>query len=426
MRDKKSVVKKDVSLLELGTAAALIGSCCNTFVADSKLGLLMYGAGAVCIAYNYLDKTNKYKKLWTNTGLINKEGEMPLLVKKQKRNFGYDLLFTLPSGLSTDDFIKQKQNIEQNLNKIIDINYANKKVNISVYEKELQKEYPYEAIETKNITDLVVGYSFSGKAEIVNLAECPHLLIAGESGSGKSTALRTIITTIILTKKSKELELHLIDLKRGAEFNIFKKCELVKSFSRTREEALKELEKISKEVDRRYDLFYDNDCVDIKEYNARFKNKKLKYKVVIIDEFADLQEEKESQMIIEELSAKARACGIHMIISTQRPDAKILNGRIKANVPVVIGLKTMNGLNSRIIIDEEGLEKLRGKGHGILIYKDNTEIQAMKLTPQQARDLLRPLYKKESNVIKLEKKEAVKVGEIDNFSCIKNLVGDKK
>lgn len=419
---------KEISLVELGTAALVVGACSSVFSLGS-IGVLMYGLGASCYAYNILsNKGSTYKKLWTNTGLINKDGAMPLLINKRKREFGYDLVFTLPTGLSTEDFEKNKKAIEQHLDKRIEINYANKKLIISVYEKELQSEYPYEVIETKNITDLVIGYGFSGKPEIVDLSECPHMLIAGESGSGKSTALRSIITTLILTKNIKDLELHLVDMKRGAEFNLFKKCEIVKSFSRTKEEALEELMLISDEVDRRYNLFYENDCVDIKEYNQRFRNRKLKYKIVIIDEFADLQEEKESQMIIEELSAKARACGIHIIISTQRPDAKILNGRIKANIPTVLGLKTMNSTNSRIIIDESGLEDLRGKGHGILIHKGKTEIQAMNLSPQQARNLLQPLYKKESGIIKMQKKEKAqeKTGEIKDFGFLKSLVGGKE
>ena len=117
------------------------------------------------------------------------------------------------------------------------------------------------------------------------------------------------------------------------------------------------------------------------------------YEVLIVDEFADLQGEKESIRLIEEIGAKARACGIHMILSTQRPDHKILNGRIKANVSVVLGLKTTTDVNSRVIIDEVGLEKLRGAGHGLFKYKgDVTEVQCPNLGEDEAIKLIQHTY----------------------------------
>ncbi|MBS4538233.1 DNA translocase FtsK [Clostridium sp. D2Q-11] len=222
--------------------------------------------------------------------------------------------------------------------------------------------------------------------------------MAGETGSGKSTLLRSIITNLILNGKYNRYELHLIDLKNGAEFNVFRKSKYVKSFSRTIEDAEKILNKLIIEVDDRYDKFFKNDCVDIQEYNKKYRSK-MKYKIIIIDEFADLQNEKDSIQILETLAAKARACGIHLIISTQRPDAKVLNGRIKANVPSVIGLKTMNEINSRIIIDHSGLEELKGMGHGIYKFDKEIEFQSMNISSGTARDLIKHTYinKKEEN-----------------------------
>jgi len=419
-------VNKTSDFMTLGLMAIFVGAIGERIFNITDISYWLFAVGALSCSYHSITNQKQHKKLWINTGLVNKDGAMPTLLKKIKRDYGYDMVLSLPVGMSTDDFERKKPAIEQYFNKRIEIGYEKNKLILSVYVKELKKEYPFEIIQTSKITEIITGYSLKGKVEIIDLADCPHILIAGESGSGKSTILRTILTTIVLTKKPRDLELHLIDLKRGAEFNIFKKCEIVRSFSRTTEEALKELKIISKEIDRRYDLFYEKDCVDIKEYNQKFKNRKLNYKVIVIDEFADMQDEEEGLRIIEEISAKARACGIHMIIATQRPDAKILNGRIKANISTIIGLKTMNSVNSRIIIDQDGLEKLRGKGHGILIYKEQKEIQAMNLTPQQARDLLKPYYRKESNVVQLKKKEANKVGEIKDFEFLKTLVGGKK
>lgn len=423
------ISSKGKDLFTLGSMAILAGAIGHKIFSLNDISYLLYTVGVLSCGYQSLTNQKVHKKLWMNTKLINDDGAMPTLVRKINRNFGYDMVFSLPTGLSTEDFEKKKASIEQHFNKKIEIGYANNKLILSIYTKKLEREYVYEAIETKKVTELVVGYSFGGKAEIVDLADCPHILIAGESGSGKSTLLRSIITTIILTKRLNDLDLHLIDFKRGAEFNIFRKCKMVKSFSRTTDEAYQELEKLSREVDRRYNLFFGKDVVDIKEYNDKFKSRKLKYKIVVIDEYADLQEEEKTQKYVEELGAKARACGIHLIVSTQRPDSKILNGRIKANISTIIGLKTMNSTNSRIIIDKNGLEELRGKGHGILVHKGSTEIQAMNLTPQQARDLLKSYYVQESNVVELKKTKKTKkkeAGTVEDFGFLKALQGGKK
>ena len=191
--------------------------------------------------------------------------------------------------------------------------------------------------------------------------------------------------------------------RRGAEFQIFANCNNVETFSRTRAEAETALGKISAEIDRRYDLLYANDCINIKEYLG--KGHKLGYEVVIIDEFADLQSEKGSIKLVEGIAAKARACGIHLIVSTQRPDHIILNGRIKANVTSVLGLKTMNENNSRIIIDRPGLEDLRGKGHGIFKRGKEIEVQCPYLESDAARELLRHTYVKRVEPPKKEIKD---------------------
>jgi S-DNA-T family DNA segregation ATPase FtsK/SpoIIIE len=141
------------------------------------------------------------------------------------------------------------------------------------------------------------------------------------------------------------------------------------------------------------------------EYNSKFKP--LPYRIVVIDEFAMLRNEKDTIELMIDLSSIARACGVHLIIATQRPDKDIVQGKIKANITTVIGLKTMNEVNSRIIIDDKGLDKLRGKGHGILKHNGILhEIQAMNLTPEECRDLIKPTF--------VDKKKEVK-GEVIDF-----------
>lgn len=350
---------------------------------------VMAVAGSAGIAY-YFSIWSKFDRVFRNLDL-GMNNCYPIK-KRSARKDGYILYeFTLPAGLSVADVVECQEAIEQYIGARIQIDYGFKNLLIKVYTKEMPSKYPFEPQVSKGNVPVLVGCDRNAHLVMLDLSEGePHMLIAGETGSGKSTVLRSIITNFVL---STGVELYLVDLKRGAEFNLFRKCKSVKAFARTEDEAEVLLESVSAEVDRRYDLFYEADCTSIKHYNRVHKRNPMKYQVVIIDEFADLMYEKNSIELLEGLAAKARACGIHLIISTQRPDAKVLSSRIKANVPVVLGLKTLNDTNSRIIIGENGLEQLRGAGHGILKCGTNTEVQCAYLSEEDARNLLIPHYR---------------------------------
>lgn len=387
---KDGALGKCIAIIVGGITLVKIGEINSIGLESAKMlgyGIsALGGIAATTVGYKLF---NPYMRLFENLKLEKGE-QLPKYKGKRKTDYGYCLTFSLPTGLSTDDFKKHQLAIEQNLNKRIDISYRNHRVFIRVFEKELEELIPYEFVETKNPLEFAIGKVFGGKVITLDLEKVVHLLIAGNTGSGKSTLLRSIITSFILSGIG--VELYLIDLKNGAEFNVFRKCKHVKRFSKDIATAYGVLMELSEEIDRRYDLFYENDVVDIREYNKLKGMKKLSYKVLVIDEFADFKKEKDHLDMISTLAAKARACGIHLIISTQRPDRFILNGQIKANIPCAIGLKTLNEVNSRIIIDQGGLEKLRGKGNALLSYGDLTEFQGMLITNEQARDLVKHTY----------------------------------
>lgn len=360
------------------------------------IGYAMASCGAVG-ALSYLTTWSKFDKLFKNLGLC-KGSAYPIKVGSQKTDVSTVYKFTLPAGLSLDDFERNRLAIRQHLGRDIDIKYTYKQIWIEVFEQEQQELYPYRLTHCKGLVEFPVGYDRRGSLITCDLSSGePHMLIAGETGSGKSTVLRSIIINIILDKN---IKLHLIDLKRGAEFQIFGRCSNVASFGRTKAEASRVLSDISLEVDRRYDLFFAHDVVDIKQYNKQIGG--MGYEMLIIDEFADLHQDKDGISLLEEIAAKARACGIHIILSTQRPDHVVLNGRIKANVTTILGLKTANEINSRIILDESGLELLRGKGHGIFKRGKKTTIQCPYLSVEDAVTLLRPTYVNKPAPIVLE------------------------
>lgn len=359
------------------------------FNSDASIFTFLLKAGGVVGITYYSLTLSKFTKIFETTKL-GVGSVYPIQKGKIRTETSTIYKFTLPCGLSIEDFDEKKNAIEAHLGRKIDIRYTYKEILIEVYDQNVKTFYDYEPIKLKGNVPIIIGYDRQG-----NLISCdlsngePHILIAGETGSGKSTIIRAIITNLILMSSVK---LHLIDLKMGAEFNVFSKSNKVVSFGRTINDAYNILSSINDEVDRRYSLFFKNDVINIDGYNKKFKNKKLDYEVLIIDEYADLQSEKESMRLIENLGRKSRACGIHLIIATQRPDHKVLTGAIKANIGIVLGLKTLNSTNSSIIIDSTGLEKLRGKGHGLFKRGDVIEIQAPFVSTDKVKELIKHTY----------------------------------
>jgi S-DNA-T family DNA segregation ATPase FtsK/SpoIIIE len=387
---KKNIVTNSMySLLSGVGLQALMPMFVENGGGTENLLLYLLKAFGILGIFYYAWTWSKFDKLFENLGL-GIDGAYPIMKSKRKTDYSEIYKFTLPRGLSLADFDKHKDAIEQFLGRKIDIKYTYKEIYIEVYNENQKTLYEYVPTKIKGEVPIMVGYDRKGELHGCDLSDGePHMGIYGETGSGKSTVLRAIITNLILMSN---VILHLVDLKNGAELNIFRKSSKVKSFCRSINETEKLLEDLVSEVDRRYDLFYENDVKDIKEYNKKFKNKKMNYQVLVIDEFADLKPKSDSMKSLKELGRKSRASGVHIIIATQRPSSTVLDGDIKANVTSILGLKTMNGTNSSVAMDETGLEKLRGKGHGIFKRGGKVEIQAPFLDPDRARDLIKHTF----------------------------------
>lgn len=397
--------KKPLPLMETGIASAFTGWLMLQYAPNEFLpaaGLIMLGV--VCWADHFRHKSN-FDKLWKNLKLCG--GEAYPIIKRTTPKEGYTLYeFTLPAGLSVDDFIKKQAAIEQYVGHPVQLDYGFKNILLKVFDGEEQMIYHYQPEKLKGGVPVLLGYDRQGIPVSADLSNGePHMYIAGETGSGKSTALRSIIVNLILLS---DVELFLGDLKNGVEFNMFRNCKSVRGFARSEHEMLDMLKTVQDEVERRYNLFSDTGVEDIAHYNKG--PQKLKYWLVVIDEFSTLMYEKDSMQIVESLAAKSRACGIHLLLSTQRPDAKVITGRIKANVSNVLGLKTLDGTNSQIIIGHPGLEKLRGHGHGIFRRgAEETVIQAPLLTVEDAKKLIAPYI-----IRKPQKK-------VNAFDCLEEL-----
>jgi S-DNA-T family DNA segregation ATPase FtsK/SpoIIIE len=211
---------------------------------------------------------------------------------------------------------------------------------------------------------VVLGKTHNGGELVVDLAQMPHLLVAGSSGSGKSVLLHSIICSLI--RDGAGIRLALIDPK-GVEFAAYQNTrQLLYPVVSLPGDALEILDDLILEMDDRFKTFTDAKVTNIVSYNQR--NDPVPYIVTVIDEFADLHRmfKKEFRNSVCTLAQKARAVGIHLVIATQYPVISVISGTIKANMPSRIALKTASANDSRVIMDCNGAEKLQGKGDAII------------------------------------------------------------
>lgn len=215
-----------------------------------------------------------------------------------------------------------------------------------------------------------LGLTVTNEVFMADLAEMPHLLVAGATGQGKSVGLNVMLMSLMHKLTPEQLKFVLIDPKQ-VEFSIyenypqsyFANIGLNDNICTDNESAEQTLSALCRLMEQRYSLLRKFNVRNIKEYNAK-AGKKLPYVVVVVDEYGDLvmTAGREVEKSICRIAQKARAVGIHMIISTQRPSATIVTGNIKANFPVRIAFRTTTGTDSRVVIDRMGAEKLTGRG----------------------------------------------------------------
>jgi len=216
---------------------------------------------------------------------------------------------------------------------------------------------------------VALGKDITGDAQIIDLTKTPHLLIAGATGSGKSVCVNALICSILYRRSPAEVNLILIDPKI-VELKFYNDIpHLLTPVITDPKRAFQALQWCLYEMERRYSLLDAMQVRDIKSYNRKVKAKHiatphLPYLVVVIDEFADLMATsgKELEGTLARLAAMSRAVGIHLVLATQRPSTDVITGLIKANIPSRIAFMVSSKIDSRIIIDSMGAEKLLGKG----------------------------------------------------------------
>ncbi|MDD3007142.1 MAG: DNA translocase FtsK 4TM domain-containing protein [Candidatus Pacebacteria bacterium] len=250
----------------------------------------------------------------------------------------------------------------------------------------------------KSNLSMILGRDVAGNSVIANIAKMPHLMIAGSTGSGKTVCINTLITGLLFQNSPSDLKFIMIDPKR-VELTPYNDIpHLLTPVITDPEKAINSLKWAVKEMENRYDMLSAFGCRNIESYNdavrAKYKDREpLHYIIIVIDEMADLMAThgREMEAVVVRLAQMARAIGIHLVLSTQRPSVEVITGLIKANVTTRIAFCVASQIDSRTILDSSGAEKLLGNGDMLYIASDANKpkrIQGVFISEEEVHDVV--------------------------------------
>ena len=242
-----------------------------------------------------------------------------------------------------------------------------------------------EAKKAEHPLNIGLGLDISGKPRLLNLAELPHVLIAGQTGAGKSSCINSIVTSLLVRTNPDEVKMVMVDPKRVELGQYNDVPHLLTKVITNPKKAVDALGWAVAEMDRRYDLLADSQVRDINGYHEKFdaglldedKFDRFPYIVVFIDELNDLMmvAGREVESAIVRLAQMARAIGIHLVVATQRPSVDVITGVMKANIPSRLAFSVASTTDSRVILDQSGAEKLIGLGDMLVVTASNPRLE---------------------------------------------------
>lgn len=326
--------------------------------------------------------------LKTNLTLKSGEKEIYPFIKSHS-----DGVYTveLQQGFEFAQLEKLKGKIENAIKRTVSIHNDNFIYTIKLEEiTETPSLVPFELVKVKEEEGVKLAVGRSGNELVyLDFANVPHLLVGGATGWGKSIFIRALILQILHNYPTCELEL--FDFKAGIELRGFSSLKQTKSFIIKPQNAAEEIERIYEEIEDRFDRVTNANCRDIFEYNAKTNNK-LPYKFVIIEEFTILLDiQKDVSITLTKALAIARAVGVYFVFSSQRFSADIIDSKIKANIDSRVCFHVADAMNSKIILDTVGAEKLQGKGRAILSQSgQQQEFQSFYVTSEDVQRVTKP------------------------------------
>ncbi|MGG0723869.1 FtsK/SpoIIIE domain-containing protein [Bacillus mycoides] len=305
-------------------------------------------------------------------------------------------IFTIPNGLDPKTIEKKWFCFQQILGRNVAIEGDIKRFVLNVFHSDAGLQtynYSYkkwQPLLKQHRLPVVVGRDQFGNMITYDMVDSntPHLLIAGETGSGKSSMVRVVLSTLIQCMSPDKLHLYLGDLK-NSEFHFLRRVKHVKEVCMEEIEMKIMLQKVWKEIRERRKLMEEYEVDHIDEYNKINPDNQKPYILLAIDEVAMLQDEKECMSTVEKISAVGRALGVFLMLSMQRPDAKVLDGKLKLNMTVRMGFKCDSTINSNIM-GTPGSEHLEQSGQMILKLNGLKKVQAPYLELSKAKQIVEP------------------------------------
>jgi S-DNA-T family DNA segregation ATPase FtsK/SpoIIIE len=341
-------------------------------------------------------------------------------IRESKKTIKY--VFTLPVGVNPDLLKKQYFVFEQIFGKNIKIDGEIKTFVLSVRkprEEGETDELPYSVEDIQKAINglklpVICGVNQAGDYKSLDLTTEPHILIAGETGSGKSTQLRSILTTWIMTKKPSELELYLGDCKKS-EFHIFRKVEHVKCVFSKAKDIKKMLLHVKKELELRSDL---TEMYEVGHVDDLPKDHKRPYLVVCIDEFVLLKKDEIIMDILIDIVCVGRTLGVFAVLSMQRPNAKTLDTTIRSQCTVAMGFSMRDRIESTMV-NTPGAEKIMDPGYFIMNADKIYDLQAPYLKLEDAKELLNPFYVMKEPTKEVKPEQTKELTESDVYGDVK-------
>jgi len=299
---------------------------------------------------------------------------------------------------------------------LVGIEVPNKSISL-VRLGSLLKECDFQ--KTASSLSFALGRNVKGEALLANLSKMPHLLIAGSTGSGKSVCIHSVLSSFLFKNSPETLRLILVDPKRVELSHYNGIPHLLTPVITDYKKVLPALRWATNEMERRYNLLSEYKSRDIEGYNLKVIAKKempLPYVVIIIDELADLMARygRDLEGLIIRIAQMARATGIHLIVSTQRPSVEVITGLIKANITARIGFQVASQVDSRTILDMGGAEKLLGSGDMLFLAPDSSKprrIQSAYVSEEEVNNLVEFIIKQSG----VEKEENGLAGDLQGF-----------
>lgn len=333
---------------------------------------IVFGIYGAC---KYIKESGyKYKKdfreIVEKSGLYNKEGQTLKVHKYEQLDYGYRLRVGIPFGISLDDIKTLEDTFKTNLGAIgieIEKDKKTSMMDITIINKPLD-DIKYKPLDTEE-GEILVGYSYKDYIKI-NLNKFPHVLIGGDTGTGKSRLMLLILTNLI--NRFKDCEIYLIQI-RKSDLAVFKECKQVKYMARNLEETrdiLRHLDNICKQRDKKLERYLKDGIYNIVNYNKRFKNNKMKYKYIVLDEFAffnysgadskaEKQIKKEILGYIKNIVLTGRSTGVFIFTSLQKPTSSSIPTDIKSQLTTRISFKMLDKETSIVILGNANATNLK-------------------------------------------------------------------